>query len=216
MGLSGQLQYGLRTSAALPARLPEAELLAPLAAERRAPAPLLPALRQQRQHRHPALDVCARLCRPTSVTRYKLRYRLTAAPCTPLMYETQPGRYAGMAPAGPASSRTIPTCYTDKNLDLHVRPRASWWQTWWKRVPTTRTVYLPAGCKWYDCERQAARATRAARPSRSRSLMASIPMFLRGSAIVATSEDVKHILRDTMHQLRPAGRGRDRHQLCAV
>ena len=31
--------------------------------------------------------------------------------------------------------------------------------------------------------------------------LASIPMFLRGSAIVATSEDVKHILRDTMHQL---------------
>ena len=31
--------------------------------------------------------------------------------------------------------------------------------------------------------------------------LASIPMFLRGSAVVVTTEDVKHILRDTMRQI---------------
>ena len=31
--------------------------------------------------------------------------------------------------------------------------------------------------------------------------LASIPMFLRGSAVVVTTEDVKHILKDTMRQI---------------
>lgn len=65
---------------------------------------------------------------------------------------------------------------------------------------TTRTLYLPAGCKWYDMNdnlREYAGGQTITLPVD----LASIPMFLRGSAIYTTSEDIKHILRDTMRQL---------------
>ena len=65
---------------------------------------------------------------------------------------------------------------------------------------TTRTVYLPAGCTWYDMNDNL-RAYKGGQTIEVPVTLASIPMFLRGSAVVVTTEDVKHILKDTMRQI---------------
>ena len=64
----------------------------------------------------------------------------------------------------------------------------------------TRKVYLPAGCKWYDINDNL-REYEGGQTIEVPVTLASIPMFLRGSAIVVTTEDVKHILKDTMRQV---------------
>ena len=65
---------------------------------------------------------------------------------------------------------------------------------------TTRSIYLPAGCKWYDINDNL-REYEGGQTIEVPVTLASIPMFLRGSAIVVTTEDVKHILKDTMRQV---------------
>lgn len=65
---------------------------------------------------------------------------------------------------------------------------------------TTRTIYLPAGCIWYDMNDNL-RAYEGGQTIEVPVTLASIPMFLRGSAVVVTTEDVKHILKDTMRQI---------------
>ena len=65
---------------------------------------------------------------------------------------------------------------------------------------TTRSIYLPAGCKWYDINNNL-REYEGGQTIEVPVTLASIPMFLRGSAIVVTTEDVKHILKDTMRQV---------------
>ena len=65
---------------------------------------------------------------------------------------------------------------------------------------TTRSIYLPAGCKWYDINDNL-REYEGGQTIEVPVTLASIPMFLRGSAVVVTTEDVKHILKDTMRQI---------------
>ena len=65
---------------------------------------------------------------------------------------------------------------------------------------TVRTIYLPAGCTWYDHERQPPRLC-CGQTIEVPVGLGSIPMFPARSAVFATSEDVKHILRDTLRHL---------------
>ena len=65
---------------------------------------------------------------------------------------------------------------------------------------STRTLYLPKGCTWYDMSDNL-RAYEGGQTITVPVGPGSIPMFLRGSAIFVTSEDVKKILRDTWKQM---------------
>jgi len=90
-------------------------------------------------------------------------------------------------------------CYTDQNLTFMFGP-AVLVANVVERGAKTRTIYLPAGTKWYDMNdnlREYAGGQTIEIPVD----LGSIPMFLRGSAVYLTSEDVKHILSDTMRQL---------------
>ena len=90
-------------------------------------------------------------------------------------------------------------CYSDENLTFMfgksvlvanvVEPGA-----------TTRTIYLPAGCRWFDMNDNM-REYEGGQTITIPVTLGSIPMFLRGSGVYVTSEDVKHILADTMKQV---------------
>ncbi len=92
-----------------------------------------------------------------------------------------------------------PNCYTDEHLTFLfgksvlvanvVEPGAK-----------ERKLYLPAGCLWYDMNDHL-RAYSGGQVISVPVDAGSIPMFLRGSAVLCTTEDVKHILADTMEQL---------------
>ena len=64
----------------------------------------------------------------------------------------------------------------------------------------TRRIYLPAGCKWYDMNDDM-REYQGGQTIELPVDLGSIPMFLRGSAVFMTSNDVKRILKDELHQL---------------
>ncbi|MCD8371364.1 MAG: DUF5110 domain-containing protein, partial [Clostridiales bacterium] len=63
----------------------------------------------------------------------------------------------------------------------------------------TRKVYLPAGCRWFDMNHQMKEYPGGQAITIPVDL-GSIPMFLRGSGIYVTSEDVRHILADRMQR----------------
>ena len=92
-----------------------------------------------------------------------------------------------------------PKCYTDKNLTF-MFGKSILVANVVEKGATTRTVYLPAGCTWYDMNDNL-RAYEGGQTIEVPVTLASIPMFLRGSAVVVTTEDVKHILKDTMRQI---------------
>ena len=90
-------------------------------------------------------------------------------------------------------------CYTDRHMSFMFGP-AVLVANVVEKGAKTREVYLPTGCKWYDmndCLREYAGGQTIEVPVS----LSTIPMFLRGSAVFMTSEDVTHILRDTMRQL---------------
>lgn len=90
-------------------------------------------------------------------------------------------------------------CYTDQNLTFMFGP-AVLVANVVEKGAKTRTIYLPAGTKWYDMNDQM-REYEGGQTIEIPVDLGSIPMFLRGSAIYFTSEDVKHILSDTLRQL---------------
>ena len=92
-----------------------------------------------------------------------------------------------------------PKCYTDKNLTF-MFGKSILVANVVEKGATTRTIYLPAGCTWYDMNDDL-RAYKGGQTIEVPVTLASIPMFLRGSAVVVTTEDVKHILKDTMRQI---------------
>lgn len=65
---------------------------------------------------------------------------------------------------------------------------------------STRTVYLPGGTTWYDMNDNL-KEYPGGQTIEIPVDHSSIPMFLRGSAIFITSEDIKRILRDTIKHL---------------
>ncbi len=90
-------------------------------------------------------------------------------------------------------------CYQDENLTFMFGPSVLVANVVEKGAKT-RTIYLPKGCKWYDMNdfyKEYEGGQTIAIPV----TLDSIPMFLRGSAVYMTTEDVKYILKDTMKQL---------------
>ena len=128
---------------------------------------------------------------------YALRYRMLPYLYS-LMYEASQNGMPAMRPLFLEFPEDV-NCYNDKNLTFMFGP-AVLVANVVEKGATSRTVYLPAGCKWYDMNdnfKEYAGGQTIEVPV----TLGSIPMFLRGSAIFITSEDVKHILSDTMKQL---------------
>ena len=92
-----------------------------------------------------------------------------------------------------------PACYTDESLSFLFGP-AVLVANVVEKGAKTRTLYLPAGTKWYDMNDNL-REYEGGSAIEVPVDLGSIPMFLRGAAIYMTSEDVKHILSDTMRRL---------------
>ncbi|MGL4791283.1 MAG: DUF5110 domain-containing protein, partial [Anaerotignaceae bacterium] len=90
-------------------------------------------------------------------------------------------------------------CYTDKNMTFMFGPSVLVANVVEKGAKT-RTVYLPNGTKWYDMN-DFMREYEGGQTIEVDVDLSSIPMFLRGGAVYITSDDVKHILKDTMKQL---------------
>lgn len=90
-------------------------------------------------------------------------------------------------------------CYTDENMTFMFGP-AVLVANVVEKGAKTRKVYLPEGCKWYDMN-DFMREYEGGQTIEVPVDLGSIPMFLRGNSIFFTSEDVKHILSDEMHQL---------------
>lgn len=128
---------------------------------------------------------------------YALRYRMLPYLYS-LMYEASQNGMPAMRPLFLEFPEDV-NCYNDKNLTFMFGP-AVLVANVVEKGAKSRTVYLPAGCKWYDMNdnfKEYAGGQTIEVPV----TLGSIPMFLRGSAIFITSEDVKHILSDTMKQL---------------
>ena len=92
-----------------------------------------------------------------------------------------------------------PACYGDENMTF-MFGRSILVANVVEKGATTRTIYLPAGCRWYDMNdnlREYEGGQTISIPVDFR----SVPVFLRGSGIYVTSGDVKHILRDRVKQL---------------
>ena len=92
-----------------------------------------------------------------------------------------------------------PACYTDESLTFMYGP-AVLVANVVEKGAKTRKLYLPKGCTWYDMNDQL-RAYEGGQTIEVPVDLSSIPMFLRGSAIFCTSDDVKRILKDTVRQL---------------
>lgn len=128
---------------------------------------------------------------------YALRYRMLPYLYS-LMYEASQNGMPAMRPLFLEFPEDV-NCYSDKNLSFMFGP-AVLVANVVEKGAKSRTVYLPAGCKWYDMNdnfKEYAGGQTIEVPV----TLGSIPMFLRDSAIFITSEDVKHILSDTMKQL---------------
>ena len=128
---------------------------------------------------------------------YRLRYRLLPTLYS-LMYESNQNGMPAWRPLF-LEFPDDPKCYTDKNLTF-MFGKSILVANVVEKGATTRTVYLPAGCTWYDMNDNL-RAYEGGQTIEVPVTLASIPMFLRGSAVVVTTEDVKHILKDTMRQI---------------
>ena len=92
-----------------------------------------------------------------------------------------------------------PACYTDESLSFLYGP-AVLVANVVEKGAKTRRLYLPKGCTWYDMNDRL-RAYEGGQSIEVPVSLGTIPMFLRGSAIFCTSEDVKRILADKVRQL---------------
>ncbi|MGN0353467.1 MAG: TIM-barrel domain-containing protein [Muricoprocola sp.] len=85
-------------------------------------------------------------------------------------------------------------CYTDKNLTFMFGPSVLVASVVEKGA-TTRTIYLPKGATWYDMADNL-RAYEGGQTIEIPVTLASMPMFLRGSAVYMTSEDIHQASTD--------------------
>ena len=90
-------------------------------------------------------------------------------------------------------------CYSDESLTFMYGP-AVLVANVVEKGAKTRRLYLPKGCTWYDMNDKL-RAYEGGQTIEVPVDLGTIPMFLRGSAIFCTSENVKRILEDTVWQL---------------
>lgn len=128
---------------------------------------------------------------------YALRYRMLPYLYS-LMYEAHTDGLPAMRPLFLEFPEDR-NCYTDRNLTFMFGP-AILVANVVEKGAAVRTLYLPAGTKWYDLNDEM-REYEGGQTIEVPVGLGSIPMFLRGSAIYITSEDVKHILSDTMRRL---------------
>ena len=128
---------------------------------------------------------------------YALRYRMLPYLYS-LMYEANQDGMPAMRPLF-LEFPEDPACYTDQNLTFMFGP-AVLVANVVEKGAKTRTVYLPAGCTWYDMNDNL-RAYAGGQTIEVPVDLGSIPMFLRGSGVFVTSEDVKHIESDTLRHL---------------
>ena len=134
---------------------------------------------------------------PQVQAAYALRYRLLPYLYS-LMYEASQTGMPVMRPLFLEFPEDV-ECYRDKNLTF-MFGSALLVANVVEEGATQRTIYLPAGTKWYDMN-DMMREYEGGQTITIPVTLDSIPMFLRGSAVLFTSEDVTHILSDTMRQL---------------
>lgn len=128
---------------------------------------------------------------------YALRYRMLPYLYS-LMYEANQDGMPAMRPLF-LEFPDDPACYSDENLTFLFGP-AVLVANVVEKGARTRKIYLPAGTTWYDMNDNL-RAYAGGQTIEVPVDLGSIPMFLRGSGIFVTSEDVKHIESDTLRHL---------------
>ena len=128
---------------------------------------------------------------------YALRYRMLPYLYS-LMYQANQTGMPAMRPLF-LEFPDDPACYTDRNLTF-LYGSSVLVANVVEKGARTRTIYLPAGCTWYDMNDNL-RPYAGGQTIQLPVDLGSIPMFLRGSGVFVTSEDVKHILRDTLRHL---------------
>ena len=136
-------------------------------------------------------------CLPQVKAAYALRYRLLPYLYS-LMYQASQTGMPVMRPLFLEFPEDV-ECYRDQNLAFMFGPSLLVANVVEKGA-AERTVYLPAGTKWYDMN-DFMREYEGGKTITVPVTLDSIPMFLRGNAILFTSEDVTHVLSDTMRQL---------------
>ncbi len=128
---------------------------------------------------------------------FKLRYRLLPYLYS-LMYEASSDGLPAMRPLFMEFPDDEAT-YSDKSLSF-MFGKSLLVANVVEKGATERTLYLPKGSKWYlinDKMKEYEGGQTVTIPVN----LSSIPIFLRGSAIVAMSDDVQKILRDKMRHL---------------
>lgn len=128
---------------------------------------------------------------------YALRYRMLPYLYS-LMYEANQDGMPAMRPLF-LEFPDDPACYSDENLTFMFGP-AVLVANVVEKGAKTRKIYLPAGTTWYDMNDNL-RAYAGGQTIEVPVDLGSIPMFLRGSGVFVTSEDVKHIETDTLRHL---------------
>ncbi len=128
---------------------------------------------------------------------YALRYRML-----PYLYSLMRGASINGLPVMRPLFMEFPDdplCYRDENMTFMYGPSVLVANVVEKGA-ATRRVYLPKGTVWYDMN-DCLREYEGGQTIEVPVTLASIPMFLRGSAVFCTSEDVKRILFDTVRHL---------------
>ena len=128
---------------------------------------------------------------------YALRYRML-----PYLYSLMREASVNGKPAMRALFLEFPEdkqCYVDESMTFMFGPSVLVANVV-EQGAKTRTLYLPKGAKWFDMNDNY-RAYEGGQTITVPVTLGSIPMFLRGNGIFLTSDDVKHILADTMHTL---------------
>lgn len=125
------------------------------------------------------------------------RYRML-----PYLYSLMRQAYENGLPAMRPLFMEFPedeACYSDENMTFMFGPSVLVANVVEKGA-VTRKIYLPKGTTWYDMNNQFC-AYEGGQTIEIPVTLSSIPMFLRGSAIYMTTEDVHQASTDVMRQL---------------
>ena len=128
---------------------------------------------------------------------YRLRYQML-----PYLYSLMYQANQSGAPAMRPLFWEFPqdeACYRDQNITFMFGP-AVLVANVVEKGAKERTLYLPKGCTWYDMNDNL-RAYEGGQTITVPVTLGSIPMFLRGSAVFVTTDDVQHIECDTVKSL---------------
>ena len=128
---------------------------------------------------------------------YAQRYRMI-----PYLYSLMRQAYETGMPAMRPLFLEFPedeACYTDENLTFMFGPSVLVANVVEKGAKIRR-IYLPKGTTWYDMNDRF-RAYEGGQTIELPVTLSSIPMFLRGSAVYMTTEDVHQASTDIMKQL---------------